>query len=315
MKYIKRICLGLIGLYLLALGLDVFISRLYMNSNLNDGEFQISKKVIYDLDRYDLDILGTSRAMVHFNTKILDSSLKIKSFNYGYNGKKFFLQNLRFEMLNDKNRVSKNLILALDSFTLEKIENYKIKQSIPDLNPHLLYNYKLYNRLKNNYELNSLEFFIPLYRYLSIDTVRFLKKWIFYKNRLTENVRKKGFIARNSEWVDASFDTDSTYYVQDTLLKKDFERFIKLRKSEGINILLIYTPIYKQGRDLESNRDSIIKYYQKIAEQYNIPFLDYSYDSISDQKNLFYNSLHLNAKGADVFTKKLAEDIRPYIKY
>jgi hypothetical protein len=38
-------------------------------------------------------------------------------------------------------------------------------------------------------------------------------------------------------------------------------------------------------------------------------FLDYSSDTICNNKKLFYNSQHLNSKGSEIFTKKLAKDL------
>jgi lysophospholipase L1-like esterase len=50
--------------------------------------------------------------------------------------------------------------------------------------------------------------------------------------------------------------------------------------------------------------------YRKYADDYQIPFFDYSNDSLCLNKELFYNTTHLNKKGADLFSKKLASDLR-----
>lgn len=41
-----------------------------------------------------------------------------------------------------------------------------------------------------------------------------------------------------------------------------------------------------------------------IRHEYNIPFMDYSTDRLSDSKKYFYNTLHLDKVGAEFFTKK-----------
>ncbi|CAM3197068.1 hypothetical protein EMST110833_00350 [Empedobacter stercoris] len=41
MKWVKRFFIGLIGLYLIALGIDVFISRSLLKSNLFEGELEV----------------------------------------------------------------------------------------------------------------------------------------------------------------------------------------------------------------------------------------------------------------------------------
>ena len=49
--------------------------------------------------------------------------------------------------------------------------------------------------------------------------------------------------------------------------------------------------------------------FQNIADRNNIPFLDYSNDPICYDTSYFYNAMHLNARGADIFTAKLAHDL------
>ena len=50
--------------------------------------------------------------------------------------------------------------------------------------------------------------------------------------------------------------------------------------------------------------------YRQFAKKYDLIFLDYSNDPISYNKSLFYNSNHLNAEGSEIFSKKLAADIK-----
>ena len=52
------------------------------------------------------------------------------------------------------------------------------------------------------------------------------------------------------------------------------------------------------------------KTFQQIADQYNIPILNYQYDSLSYDTNYFYNRLHLNRKGAEKFSRQLANDLK-----
>jgi lysophospholipase L1-like esterase len=49
--------------------------------------------------------------------------------------------------------------------------------------------------------------------------------------------------------------------------------------------------------------------YDSIARKYNIPILDYHYDPISFDTAYFYNATHMNKRGAELFTAKLAHDI------
>jgi lysophospholipase L1-like esterase len=53
---------------------------------------------------------------------------------------------------------------------------------------------------------------------------------------------------------------------------------------------------------------------KSIATRFSIPYLDYSPDSLMYHKELFYNTTHLNKKGAEIFTRQLAADLKNLIK-
>jgi hypothetical protein len=58
----------------------------------------------------------------------------------------------------------------------------------------------------------------------------------------------------------------------------------------------------------------VINAFEQLAKQNEIKLLNYSSDTISFQKSLFYNTTHLNKKGAELFSKKLASDLKSIIK-
>lgn len=73
---------------------------------------------------------------------------------------------------------------------------------------------------------------------------------------------------------------------------------------------MVYTPEYIEGQEFTKNRSDIIQLFQEKSEQYQFPFLDYSNDTLSYDKQYFYNAMHLNKTGAELFTDKLIEDIQ-----
>ncbi len=57
--------------------------------------------------------------------------------------------------------------------------------------------------------------------------------------------------------------------------------------------------------------DEGMQIYHSFSKKYDIPFLDYSDDtSLTYDTAYFYNAMHLNKKGAELFTLKLANDIK-----
>ena len=50
--------------------------------------------------------------------------------------------------------------------------------------------------------------------------------------------------------------------------------------------------------------------YQSLADRYGCQILNYTYDSISHDTLNFYNASHLNRRGAELFSTKLAHDLK-----
>jgi len=50
--------------------------------------------------------------------------------------------------------------------------------------------------------------------------------------------------------------------------------------------------------------------YKKFSNEYQIPFYDFSNDSISYHKKYFYNASHLNNIGSQLFTKELIDTLK-----
>ena len=89
-----------------------------------------------------------------------------------------------------------------------------------------------------------------------------------------------------------------------------FKQFIKEIKEEGIDLIFVYTPEYIDGQSLVKNRNEIFSVYEEILNKHKIPFFNYSNDLISFDKSLFYNSQHLNKKGANKFTEEFSKDLQ-----
>ena len=315
MKWFKRFFIGLVGLYLIALGIDIFISKSLLKSNLFSGELNVWNDIYDENIDEDLVIYGSSRSYVHINPEILDKELSLNSYNLGFNAFKINFQKYRHNLFL-KNHNPKNIIINLDINSLSNLPVYKPEQFLP----MLLYNEELYSMIKtslnSNYKLRYREIFFPLirYRHYNNDGKNIIKELRFiYFNKKNKQFRIKGFEGINRKWEDENLEEQIVLISEDR--KNDLFEMIRELKDKDINIILINSPEYISQIRSQKNRKEVLDLYKSIANKYNIPFVDYTNDSINFKKELFYNSDHLNAKGADVFTRKLAKDIKPYLKY
>ena len=89
----------------------------------------------------------------------------------------------------------------------------------------------------------------------------------------------------------------------DTLKLYYFERFIQLAQNYGVKVICCVSPVY-YGYSKDYNYEPIMGLLQK----YNVPFFDFSQDlQISNEHSYFEDDVHLNDKGAHLFTNKVID--------
>jgi hypothetical protein len=96
----------------------------------------------------------------------------------------------------------------------------------------------------------------------------------------------------------------------DLTIKNLFEKFLVECQEKNINVIMVYTPFYIEGQKYIKNHEEIILYYQNISDKLGIQLLNYLDNDLCRDKEYFYNAMHLNKKGSQLFTKMLIEDIR-----
>lgn len=93
-----------------------------------------------------------------------------------------------------------------------------------------------------------------------------------------------------------------------------------LEKNPEMKIFLCLLPKYKEVEDFEESQFSLWKEFfeetlVKLQGRYPFIYLNYKKDQeISDHKEYYWDLTHLNYDGSVCFTKKLAADIRRYVK-
>jgi hypothetical protein len=87
------------------------------------------------------------------------------------------------------------------------------------------------------------------------------------------------------------------------------ERFIQDCQEKGIRLCLIVSPMYI------CTEQDVFKVPRDLAKQHNIPFFDYFRDpQFMGHAELFHDYGHLNREGATIFSKKVCNDLKDFIK-
>lgn len=274
------------------------------------GEFATWNDIFDSKISSDVIISGNSRAVDDISPEILDSILHVSSYNLGLGAYSFSMQYVRFQLFEKYNQKPKLIIQNVDFGTLVQGKLFDKAQFIPYLYDDLLRN-ELIKRGANEMELN-----IPAWQYVSQyrTILRGLNGHINFIPDELSGARHKGYIGRERIWDGTELNNvlskDSIVAEREPEIVELFDTFLNYCKKNDILIILVFTPQYIKMTDFTKDRETEMQVYRNFSEKYDIPFLDYTNDPICYDTTYFYNAMHLNKKGSELFTLKLANDIQ-----
>lgn len=288
-------------LTIIGLGLDYYVSYKLLHNQ--DRKYVVWNDIINKQLDADLVIMGASRGMVQYNPAILDSILHINTYNISVDGSALNRQILRYEIFNHfQQKKPKCIIVNIDCLnTLDWTYGYEREQFFPYLSESFFR-----KEVRKVEPFSIAELYVPLYRYTTYKGLAGLLK---ESSEIYEDVYK-GYRGEEREWDGTEFDKIKTYHFRyDTLTLRMFDEFLAARNAEGIQMVFCYAPVYIGLTQKVDNIQEVYNLYQELSDKYNIPILDYNYLDLSMDTTWFYNATHLNKKGADLFSERLAQDI------
>jgi hypothetical protein len=299
----------IVGLFIL----DGIISNILKSSNtFAVKEYPVWNDIYSGKINADVLIYGNSRAWQHISPKILKRKMPLKFYNLGIDGQNFDLQSFRAREYLKYNKKPKVIIQEVDEFTFEKHKNLYNKDQFL---PYMLWNSDIQNQIMKYNGFHFLDFKIPLLRYYGNNEAINIIYELFKRKEKNPRTRINGFqgLVYNS-----SLDCEKLKEIRnvvriDTVLVAKFNYFLKNCKKNNIKVILVYSPEFIEGQKCVNNRKEILNLFAKFSLKYNLSFYDYSNDKISYNENLFYNAMHMNRKGAKIFSSKFASQIKKEI--
>jgi hypothetical protein len=261
--------------------------------------------------RIDADILisGSSRALNHFDPRVISDITGRTSFNIGVNGSQTDMQAAVFETYLRHNQAPAVLVQSLDSFTFVTSRHglWFPAQYFPYLDEP-----PLYDALRHiNPEVWKSRY-IPLYGYAAEDLN--FTWWLGLRGLFGWNPpedRFEGFQPRYASWSE-DFDRfrrlnpNGVHFDIEPDGIRALEELLRLAREHGSRVVLVYSPVYTEMQRLEQNRDEVFDLFRTIGARYGADLWDYSDSPISSRRDYFVNSEHLNAAGAQAFSHDLA---------
>lgn len=291
-----------------AYGLDWMITN---NLRHSDARMFHTYNTIYNGDlQCDALVMGSSRGQVQYSTSIIDSITGLNSYNISVDGRCIDAEVTIYNFYRRHCPKPKVIIQNIDWGTLQMSNGYEREQYLPYLRSEKL----LYKEVKDREDFSWADHYIPLWRYSGYHET--IKEGLRLPAKMArpKNI-DKGFIATDKEWDGAAFrQIDTLGLTINPEAVEIFDRYLAQCQSEGIQVVMVYAPFYIGAtRKMGPAVDTMFALYQSFADRYGCQILNYTYDSISYDTLNFYNASHLNRRGAEQFSIKLAKDLKELI--
>ncbi len=290
-RFVARTLIFFLLLVIIDLLLGVFFDYALGKATLTDFG---RDNHITNIGKEDLLVFGSSRAVHHYNTKMLEDSLDMECYNCGEDGQGIILNYGR--LLMEKERHQPRIVIydIQPDYDIEENDN---STYLKWLKPH--YDREgIGNIVASVDKKESLKLMSHLYRYNS----EYILLLIALAHS-SEVVSDNGFCPLNGIIDSTQIDKDRTDKAPtikiDSLKILYLHQFIK-EMNEGELVFVISPTWY--GKKAFSNYESI----ETICKEHGITFIDFSNSPKYVHNNdLFKDGMHLNNKGADEFTKDL----------
>jgi hypothetical protein len=240
-------------------------------------------------------ISGSSRALNNFDPRIIQDKTGLSAYNIGINGSQTDMQVavLRTYLLHN----SKPLLLihSLDSFAFVTSRSgvYFPGQYLPYLGER-----PIYEALQKLEPTTWKAKYLPLYGYAVTDMN--FTWFVGLRGRIgwgPHEDRYSGFQPRYQTW-NGEFGELRTSHPRGVKFEiepegvRDVENLLALCQRLGIRVLLVYSPVYYEMQELETNRREIFARFRALSDRYGATFWDFSDSRVSSTRDYFVNSEH-----------------------
>lgn len=264
----------------------------------------------------EIVITGSSRALAHYDPRTIQALTGRTAFNLGRNGTQTDIQLAVLKAYLKHNRKPEVVLHNLDVFTfvLSHDEVYDPTQYIP-----YLYDEELYGVFRRIYRDSWKDRYIPLYGYVVEDVN--LPWAVGLKGFFGWSPREDyfmGFRPGQRRWTDdfQRFKASHPLGVHREIEPAGIhvlEELVRTCQHNGIQLIFVYSPEYLGMQRLTNNRTEVFDRFREVANRFRVPLWDYSGWENAGNQDFFYNSQHLNATGAAVFSVDLANRVKAYL--
>ena len=261
-------------------------------------------------------ISGSSRAAYHYDPRTIEQATGLTAFNIGRNGSQTDVQLGVLRAYLEHNQKPEVVVQNLDAFTFVTTrEVYDPALYVPYLDDPAIY--AMMKQLDPELIRGR---YLPLYNY-TVEDMNFTW-WLGLRSLVGINPRGNvylGFTPRYQSWTGdfAKFKAANPQGVSFPIEPKGIaalQSLIDLCKAQHIRLILVYSPEFLEMQRMTRDRSEIFAEFQTLAQRNDVPLWDYSGWAYGSDREMFYNSQHLNADGAALFSTQFAHDLASYLR-
>ena len=285
-RFFKLTLQSLLLLFSAALLLDVFYTVIISHSVQRN---KIENVIHSSHKKYDLIIMGTSRANNHFVTELFEKQ-GMNAFNFGISGAHMFETSLLLKVMMANKFKIKTLILEADlSICNEKRDEGTTARFMPYIHQNAI--------IKKHYE-NEADFYqiyyLPFYRYIKFDNrIGFREVCDVLAKKPTNALHNKGYypLISNKKW-----NMKNNISALKVIRNRYYEAIKQICKQNNIKLLVVMTPMCENTKGLN--------YFEKVQQLY--PEI-HNFENVVTDDRYFSSCGHLNNEGAILYSREILQ--------
>ncbi len=266
----------------------------------------------------EIAIFGSSVGEIGINAPLIQQQTNKTIYNFSIDGTRFTQYKGLIDELSIKNDKTKLVILSetyfsfarVDALTvleryLANISNNNVYNSLYSIQPDLVWKCR----------------YVPFYKYTTVSHIFYMSALDGWKRFFgTQPIDSLlGFTPVYRDWEldqDKMLQTVKSFAIEiDSSIVESYKQCIRNLTSKGINVVIIIPPIYSEYSKKITDFGPLRKALAEISKETNCTFWDFTCIAISEHKSYFFNTNHLNNKGAAVFSTILADSINSFTKH
>ncbi len=289
----------LMGMY----SLDIVITN-----NLHQSKATMIRgmnEAFFDSTNYDVVVVGSSRGLVQYDTRVLDSILHVNSYNASVDGRGIISQIIKYRVFEKRHGKPKMIIQNIDCFLLGVDNGYEREQYLP-----YFFDKELFEMIKERENFSEAERVVPLIRYSGYEQM--IREGLGIPNKMRKSEMYKGYRPDFGHWNGKELaNVGKVGFTNNPNANSLFNEYLKECRNKGIIIVFVYAPLYSgaQQKITEEGLQEMYMTYNSFSELYDIPILSWWDSPICSDTANFYNATHLNARAAERFSIELAQAI------